>query len=61
MGITPFTDTHRRFYLSLQEKRRAERAEQQRIRNEREKERQNRLAVSDSSPVTEPLKPKCPL
>lgn len=33
--------------LSPQEKRRAERAEQQRIRNEREKERQTRLAVSD--------------
>ena len=37
--------------------RRAERAEQQRIRNEREKERQNRLAVSDPSPATEPSVP----
>lgn len=33
----------------LQEKRRAERAEQQRIRSEREKERQARLAVSAPS------------
>lgn len=33
-----------------QEKRRAERAEQQRIRSEREKERQARMAVSDPSP-----------
>ena len=31
--------------LRLQEKRRAERAEQQRTRAERERERQNRLAV----------------
>ena len=34
------------FRFPLQEKRRAERAEQQRIRTEREKERQTRLAVS---------------
>lgn len=38
-----------------QEKRRAERAEQQRIRNEREKERQTRLAVSDPSPAPHSL------
>ena len=35
---------------SPQEKRRAERAEQQRIRTEREKERQTRLAVSGRWP-----------
>lgn len=39
------------------EKRRAERAEQQRIRNEREKERQNRLAVSAPNWATEPQSP----
>lgn len=33
----------------MQEKRRAERAEQQRIRAEKEKERQARLAVSDTT------------
>ncbi|KAK1327940.1 hypothetical protein QTO34_012362 [Cnephaeus nilssonii] len=37
------------------EKRRAERAEQQRIRSEREKERQNRLAVSDGPEAPPPL------
>lgn len=37
---------------SLQEKRRAERAEQQRIRAEKEKERQARLAVSASASLS---------
>lgn len=32
-------------FLALQDKRRSERAEQQRIRSEREKERQKRLEV----------------
>lgn len=36
--------------LRLQEKRRAERAEQQRIRAEKERERQNRLAVRRGAP-----------
>lgn len=40
--------------LFLQEKRRAERAEQQRIRSEREKERQARLAVSGRPQCTAP-------
>lgn len=39
---------------SVQEKRRAERAEQQRIRSEREKERQARLAVRDPGPAPAP-------
>lgn len=43
-ALPPETHLHA---LPLQEKRRAERAEQQRIRTEREKERQTRLAVSD--------------
>lgn len=38
-------------HCSLQEKRRAERAEQQRIRAEKEKERQARLAVSVCFPL----------
>lgn len=39
----------------LQEKRRAERAEQQRIRAEKERERQNRLAVRTMSAASKPV------
>ena len=45
-------------FLWPQEKRRAERAEQQRIRAEKERERQNRLAVSSHHPP--PLPPQTP-
>lgn len=44
-------------HCSLQEKRRAERAEQQRIRAEKEKERQARLAVSIFASLSSSLHP----